>query len=135
MEKETKQATEKMSSRLQTGILRRIRIENLAKSKRLVLFGVAALVSSFAVFGIVATVFGGEIIRSETIQFVSLFFSDPKIVLMIGYNYLLSVLESLPITYISLILMAVFAVLSSARYAARYANKVSKLRSRLTPQI
>lgn len=109
-------------------IINRIRIEkDIAVSKRRAIFAFSALVGSIGAFCAAIIAFGGAFLESELMQLLSLFVSDPQSVLASGYDSALSILESLPITYITIFLTAFLAVLASARCAVRYAARISAL--------
>ena len=116
---------------LSVRILDYIRRKDLTMSQRVVIVAIVGLAMSVGVLGVTAVMFSGAFMQSEMLQFLSLIITDPKIILAGWYDYTLSLLESMPITYITAFLVALFAVFASAGYAVRYNSRASILRSKL----
>lgn len=116
---------------LSVRILDYIRRKDLTVSQRVVIVAIVGLAMSVGVLGITAVMFSGAFMQSEMLQFLSLIITDPKVILTGWYDYTFSLLESMPITYITAFLVALFAVFASAGYAVRYNSRASTLRSKL----
>lgn len=109
-------------------IIDHIRIEKklVAARKRAVYFSFA-LAGSTVAFLFAFFTFGGALIRSELFKLVSLLLSDPAAIATNWADFGSFFLESLPLAYLIIFLSAVFALLWSLRYAAKYASETFAL--------
>ena len=94
------------------------REERLLSLKRVILFSFGIILPLTAFFpvlrGIIADISG-----SGLIQYISLVFSDTGVVMASGGDYLLSIVESLPVLGITELLVIIFVFLGSLRLAAK----------------
>jgi len=93
---------------LKQAVLQRLEKEKMKKLARELLYFRVGFVF-FAVFSVVAgAVFGKEVLSSEFFSIASLAFSDMRIVAAMWQDYMLLLLETLPIVSITAILLPVF---------------------------
>jgi len=101
-------------------VMSRIRQEkNLLTVKRRMAVFSAGLISSAVAIIASFRVVESEMIKSGFIQFASLIFSDMGTVLSNWQNFVLALLESLPVVSIAVFLLTIFAFLQSLKFLAR----------------
>lgn len=105
-------------------ILSRIAVERRIKTlkRRVALFSACAI-GSFAAFIPATGALWADISRSGFLQYASLLFSDPFVVVSSGSDYLLSLAESLPAFRASLFLTTIFLFFGSLKMISQNITK------------
>lgn len=99
--------------------------------RRLVIFSFI-FIASIAAFVPALKMVEAELANSRFVEFFSLLFSDTNIVMAYWQNFVLSLLEALPVTSLIILLFVMFMLLESAKALAKnikifYSNTVNKI--------
>jgi hypothetical protein len=100
-------------------IITKINIEKQARFKRMLV-----LRSLFFIFSVILLIWGGQwfiadIAESGFSHFLTLLFSDGKILLAYWQTFIMVLLESLPVSSLLVILAAILAILQSLKFLTR----------------
>ena len=109
-------------------IIERLKLEkNLKIFKEKFSIFLAALIISIILVATAIFIFNSELAGSESGSLFSLLFSDTGIVLSYYKNFVLAILESMPVTSIIFSLAAIVLVMISLRFVVGYYEKISAL--------
>jgi len=111
--------------RLKGLILRRIEMEKSRLMKRKMVLIYSGLSLSSGAFLFVFFSFGNAILKSDFWNLLSLIFSDAEVVISHWSDFVLSLLETLPVVSITVILIPVFAILLILNYYSKLSNKIN----------
>jgi hypothetical protein len=103
-------------------ILRRLKRERSRLTSRKLAFVYSGLAASVAAFFYAFAIFGSAILRSDFWNLLSLIFSDAGVVVSHWNDFLLSLLENLPVLNIMAILIPVFAMLILLNLYSKYSK-------------
>ena len=106
------------SEELLNSILKEIAIRKKHRAQKRFVFGVLTLVVSIAAFFPALQYFNSEIIQSGFYHYISLIVSDGAAILGYWQNFLLLVIESLPVFALILILAVLWIFFASLRQIA-----------------
>ncbi len=113
-------------------IIERLKLEkNLKLFKEKFFVFLAILIISVVLVAAAFFIFNSELAESESGYLFSLLFSDTGIVLSYYKNFVLAILESMPVISIIFSLAAIVLVMISLRFVVGYYDKISKLKLRI----
>ncbi len=125
----------KPPKRLFWAIVKRLKLEKSLKiSKEKFSIFLAILIISVVLVAAAIFIFNSELAGSESGYLFSLLFSDTGIVLSYYKNFVLAILESMPITSIIFSLMALVLVMISLRFVFGYYDKISTINKLIKKQ-
>lgn len=109
-------------------VVNRINTEKeITSSKRKAAYFSIALAGSVTLFGVALLALEGSLIESEILKLLSVFVSDPGASLANWQNFSIFFLESFPVVHLALFFAALFAVLQSLKYFAKYTSNIFSL--------
>ena len=107
-------------------VIERLKLEkNLKIFKEKFSIFLAILIISVVLVAVAIFIFNSELAESESGYLFSLLFSDTGIVLSYYKNFILAILESMPVTSIIFSLAAIVLVMISLRFVVGYYDKIS----------
>ena len=126
----------KPPKRLFWAIVKRLKLEkNLKIFKEKFSIFLAVLIISIILVAAAFFIFNSELAGSESGSLFSLLFSDTGIILSYYKNFVLAILESMPVVSIIFSLAAIVLAMISLRFVVGYYDKISTVNKLINPPL